>query len=539
MDLSLHSFILVVGLVVMAFILWDGIKKVKQSRANRLRIKLDDQFDQIAGDDTQLGSQFPNGGARSASSIDGLGDDLHADKYHELEFDDSLVGNESLSAKDGDEGSETYVTAELLNDVEQELEQMDAIEGEVSSETSAQQSVESGEVIDAHVAENIQPDDGEYIEANSSASVSEESPVTAESALVNDDSVDPITSKSDDVDFKAALAGIEEPPIEFQMLGNGSQSDVVSKNVELHSVDAKLELDEHAKKQNKKDATAKAEKLKAELAKISAAKKQLAAKKAYEDAKHQEKVEQEDEKAQSYQSEEKSTPVPMLMEPVELGDTIDPHPPEQKELTLPDQPQAEVSEAVETENQFESFSALDGDEEFSKTIDPLLDTVPEEMLASEQVGERLKDRPMPQEVLVINVLKDEGDPLSGHDLAQIFKVCDLRHGEMDIFHRFEQANAKGKIQFSVANGVEPGTFDPATIDESTTTGISFFMSLPGPEHPMEAFDAMVEVAHVFARNFNAELHDESHSDLTPQTIEHCRHRIREFCRKQKMNTASV
>jgi len=532
MDLSLHSFILVVGLVVMVFILWDGIKKVKQSRANRLRIKLDDQFDQISGDDTHLGSQFPNGGARSASSIEGLGDDLHADKYKELEFDDSLVGNESISAKDADIGNETYVTAELLNDVEQELEQMDAIEGEVSSESCEQGAEDAIEVLETYVAETEHIDDQSLIKGDHS--VVEKPDTTGETVAIGNDS-----TNSSGMDFKTALAGIEEPPIEFQMLDETASSDTNSKTVHNTEPVPQSMIEEPAKKQSKKDATVKAEKLKAELAKISAAKKQLAAKKAYEDAKHQEKVEQEDEKTQSYQSEEKSTPVPMLMEPVELGDTIDPHPPEQKELTLPDQPQAEVSEVVETESQFESFSALDGDDTFTDSIDPLLDTVPEEMLATEHVGERLKDRPMPQEVLVINVLKDEGDPLNGRDLAQIFNVCDLRHGEMNIFHRFEQANAKGKIQFSVANGVEPGTFDPATIDESTTTGISFFMSLPGPEHPMEAFDAMVEVAHVFARNFNAELHDESHSDLTPQTIEHCRHRIREFCRKQKMNTASV
>jgi len=132
---------------------------------------------------------------------------------------------------------------------------------------------------------------------------------------------------------------------------------------------------------------------------------------------------------------------------------------------------------------------------------------------------------------VINILKQDGSGLLGKDLNHVFSACDMRFGEMDIFHRFEKANAQGKIQFSVANAIQPGTFDMASIDELVTPGISLFMSLPGPEKPMEAFDAMAEVALVFARNFDATLHDDTHSDLTPQTLEHYRNRIREFTRK--------
>ena len=136
---------------------------------------------------------------------------------------------------------------------------------------------------------------------------------------------------------------------------------------------------------------------------------------------------------------------------------------------------------------------------------------------------------MAQEVFVIHVLNENG--LSGLDLRRVFTACDMRFGEMNIFHRFEKANAQGKIQFSVANSLEPGSFDMDNMDALSTSGISLFMSLPGPDNAMEAFDAMAEVALVFARNFNANLCDDSHSDLTPQTLEHYRQRIRDFSRK--------
>jgi len=225
--------------------------------------------------------------------------------------------------------------------------------------------------------------------------------------------------------------------------------------------------------------------------------------------------------------------VPVLMEPVELGSEVAPNPPKQHELHLP--------EFVQQTLQDEPITASAGEPDF----DPLFSDVQTpavcedhaageptaSTIAPQVVGEKLAERAAAQEIIVINVLKDDEPLLKGKDLLQVFKACDMRHGEMDIFHRFEQANAQGKIQFSVVNALQPGNFDLDIMDVMSTPGISLFMSLPGPQNPMEAFDAMSEVALVFARNFNASLYDESHSALTPQTLEHYRNRVREFTRK--------
>lgn len=138
----------------------------------------------------------------------------------------------------------------------------------------------------------------------------------------------------------------------------------------------------------------------------------------------------------------------------------------------------------------------------------------------------------PQEVLVINVISKDKGGFKGPDLLQILLACDLRFGKMNIFHRYEKANGRGQVQFSVANLVEPGTFTLDAIDSFTTPGVSFFLALPGPEAPIRAFDYMVETAQALVRNLNAELRDEAHSVITTQTLEHCRQRIRDFERKQ-------
>lgn len=135
------------------------------------------------------------------------------------------------------------------------------------------------------------------------------------------------------------------------------------------------------------------------------------------------------------------------------------------------------------------------------------------------------------EVLVINVLA-RNEPFAGAALWKILMSCDLRFGNLNIFHRYEQAGGKGPLQFSVANIVEPGVFDLDRIEDFHTQGVCFFMTLPGPEKPLEAFNAMVETAQCVVRNLNGELRDEAHSAMTVQTLEHCRARIREFERRQ-------
>lgn len=142
------------------------------------------------------------------------------------------------------------------------------------------------------------------------------------------------------------------------------------------------------------------------------------------------------------------------------------------------------------------------------------------------------EAPEPQEVLVVNVLSKDKGGFNGPDLLQILLACDLRFGKMQIFHRYENAHGRGPIQFSLANLVEPGTFDLDSIDTLKTPGVSFFMTLPGPQQSLTAFNYMIETAQVLVRNLNAELRDDAHSVMTAQTIEHCRQRIRDFERKQ-------
>ncbi len=166
-------------------------------------------------------------------------------------------------------------------------------------------------------------------------------------------------------------------------------------------------------------------------------------------------------------------------------------------------------------------------------LNPVDDAEPKKRNAS--VPQDSKDLPPVEEVLVINVVAREGEGFNGPALLQNILESGLRFGEMDIFHRHESMAGNGEVLFSMANGVKPGTFDLDDIDQFNTRAVSFFLGLPGPRHPKQAFDVMVAAARKLAHELSGELKDDQRSVMTAQTIEHYRQRIVEFERKALTN----
>lgn len=444
MDINLHSFILVMGLLVIGFILFDGIKKIRENRRNQLTT-FDSPSDEV---------DVLNMNTQDHSAFDEQG-------YDELEIADDLV--------DG------AFSSDLMQSIENEFEQhIEKMEEDVLESFSAQDG-------SSDVTESVKSD------SEFSASSEEDSDLIPKNTMTQ--YVDDIEVTAEFVDQDAIVVSdmLTKPVIKKTLESK-------SKNKENHMT---FSLNEEPKEPHAEQAQSKEIHV--------------------QEAKTQE-IEPLDLSDQA---------VPVLMEPVELGEAVEPNPPLQQELQLPDF----VQQTLHEEPIFASKDTP-AEEELRDYINLNLDDASPNLQVAEPVGECLSEREAAQEVFVIHVFNKQG--LAGIDLRRVFNACDMRFGEMNIFHRFEKANAQGKIQFSVANSLEPGSFDLDTLDELTTTGISLFMSLPGPDKAMEAFDAMAEVALVFARNFNANLCDECHSDLNPQTLEHYRQRIRDFSRKQSL-----
>jgi cell division protein ZipA len=140
-------------------------------------------------------------------------------------------------------------------------------------------------------------------------------------------------------------------------------------------------------------------------------------------------------------------------------------------------------------------------------------------------------RDVDPEVFMLNVVARDREGFRGEDILHILLACDLRFGDMNFFHRHEFEAGRGAIQFSVANMMQPGVFDIDRMGDFNTPGLVFFLTLPGPEDMMKAFDYMLETAQAVARNLDGDVLDESRSVLSKQSLEHCRQQIRDLERR--------
>lgn len=138
------------------------------------------------------------------------------------------------------------------------------------------------------------------------------------------------------------------------------------------------------------------------------------------------------------------------------------------------------------------------------------------------------------EVLVARVVPPKGYSFAGPGLLALLKQLGLEFGDMNIFHAYGEGADTNVQQFSMANAVEPGTFDFDTFDEAEHYGFTFFLMLPGPSRPLVALNHMLDVVTSLAKTLGADLEDEQRSVLTPQTMEHLRERVREYERRSRL-----
>lgn len=133
------------------------------------------------------------------------------------------------------------------------------------------------------------------------------------------------------------------------------------------------------------------------------------------------------------------------------------------------------------------------------------------------------------ELIVINVLAGPDQVFGGAELVTALRQQGLRFGEMNIFHCVDEASSSQL--YSVANAVEPGTFDLADLPELQSPGLTFFLQLPTVVEGIEALESMLRAAQNVANELGGELKDENMSAMTGQTAEHLRQRVSDFARR--------
>lgn len=150
--------------------------------------------------------------------------------------------------------------------------------------------------------------------------------------------------------------------------------------------------------------------------------------------------------------------------------------------------------------------------------------------ASEDPGP--EPAPRPDRIISLRLIAADNQGLSCEDLVLGFRQAGLRHGRYGIFHRHADDDVMTEPLFSVANLVEPGSFDLAKMKETTLPGVSFFLLLPCPGDAVAVFDDMVETARHLAQVLEADLFDDRGSSWSIQRERYLREEIIEY-RHQK------
>jgi cell division protein ZipA len=135
-----------------------------------------------------------------------------------------------------------------------------------------------------------------------------------------------------------------------------------------------------------------------------------------------------------------------------------------------------------------------------------------------------KDAEDIRDIVVLNVLTDS-ERIKGQELLEFLIENEMSYGEMEIFHKLDK---QGEVLFSLANAIEPGTFDLSDIDESEIQGVTLFLQIDGANQVERIFDDMLELARRISEKFSSQIFDGTRSALTQQTIGHIRQNIREM-----------
>ncbi|WP_104511245.1 cell division protein ZipA C-terminal FtsZ-binding domain-containing protein [Acinetobacter indicus] len=117
--------------------------------------------------------------------------------------------------------------------------------------------------------------------------------------------------------------------------------------------------------------------------------------------------------------------------------------------------------------------------------------------------------------------------LSGEKTLKVLLKYGLRFGEMSCFHRYNEDGSK--LLFSVLQITDNGAdgFDLETLSNEQVKGLAFFLALPHSD-VQNAFDTMISISGLIAREIDGTVYDQNHLELTPQLREHWRHQAIDY-----------
>ncbi len=143
--------------------------------------------------------------------------------------------------------------------------------------------------------------------------------------------------------------------------------------------------------------------------------------------------------------------------------------------------------------------------------------------ASESSSEPAADDNKPSGIIVLYILPKGDEVLAGSEINSSAQAMGLSFGDMNIFHYIHD----GRNVFSLANMLEPGSFDADTIHELKTTGLTIFMQITGDD-PLDDLTEMLQRSYQLAGLIGARLCNHKREPLTEQDAENYRTQVSTF-----------
>lgn len=110
------------------------------------------------------------------------------------------------------------------------------------------------------------------------------------------------------------------------------------------------------------------------------------------------------------------------------------------------------------------------------------------------------------DVIVLYLVAQRGEYIKGEQILSATYASALEYGDMNIFHRTDEQQ---KIMFSLADMLDPGSFDIDNMHEHRTRGMSLFIQLNLCDDPVRALDDMLICAHNLATMLSLQICDQN------------------------------
>ena len=136
-----------------------------------------------------------------------------------------------------------------------------------------------------------------------------------------------------------------------------------------------------------------------------------------------------------------------------------------------------------------------------------------------------------EKIVALSVMAPTGRPWQGSSLAEALAGMKLKLDDQGVFRRSRGRGKAATSLYTVANIIEPGTFDAAALEELSTPGVVFILQLPGSFDAQATFEEMLSDARKLAEQLDGQLLDGRRCDLTQQALEHMREELREYRRR--------